>query len=312
MSTISRDSGHFSFPPSSPAKLPLLTEEYVNLKEKTYTNGGVSRYQTASFFESAEKVPDDERGHGGAFGVASYNIVPVKTHCGQTQYILPEQLSQMGNGAAVSAKFCDYFACETGNNNVDYCNDLHISDANDSSNIGYTKIEQLPSDIGYTKIEQLPSDIGFTQMEQLPLDIGCRKTEPLPAMVNQRSKLSSVITSTDHKDDDSDLLLCFDRQLGEFDSVDRHSAPAFSRHDDLLVTSNQDQSSADGSRATTEPLITVTDNYPLCVAEENVPLHSEQGINSVDSKVSESIILVSDDRSCDNGYLPHNRLFGID
>lgn len=290
MSTISRDSGHFSFPPSSPAKLPLLAEEYVNLKvvkEKTYTNGDVNRYHTqAADFCSTENVPDDECGHGSGLCVTSYKIAPANTECSQTQYILPEQLSQMGNGA-VSAKFFNYCACETGNNNVDYCNDLHISNANDSSDIGYTKIEQLPSDIGYTKIEQLP------------------------AIVNQGSKLSSDASSADQKDEDSNLLLCFDHQLGEFGF---YSVPAFGHRDELLETSNEDQALADGIHAMTEPS-TVDDNYPHSVAnvvEESVPLYSKQGINSADSKVSESIILGSEDHSSDNGYLPHNRLFGID
>lgn len=284
MSTGSHDSGHYSFPPSSPAMLPLLLEINDKLKDQMDTNRGRNCYQQKNF-TGIETIEDDDGSDSSALDITSYRIVPnvdvdVKPQAHPTQYILPEEINWM-KGGNTPENIGNCLASDTKDGKVDYCNDFHFPIASGFSDIGYTKIEQIP-----------------TTAVSIP-----------------RNQPESCRSTTDSRNEDPTLLVCFDHQPGELDSNSTQSVPPVSHLDELLATLSEGQSLTDDILVGTEALA-VNDSCPISAAkttEEEFPSHSKQGLSGVNLNFLDPVIQDTGFYpGNNNGYLPHNLLLSID
>lgn len=306
VSTGSHDSGHYSFPPSSPAMLPLLLEGNDKLKDHMDVKRGRNCYQPTNF-TGVETIEDDEGSDGSALDITTYKIVPnvgidVKPQANQTQYVLPEEINWM-EGGTMAVNVGDCLASDTKDGKVDYCNDFHFPNASDFSDIGYTKIEQIP-----TTVVSIPSngfsDIGYTKIEQIPTTVAS-----IPS-----NQPESCRNATDSRNEDSNLLFCFDHQPGELDSSSTQSVPLVNHLDELLATLSEGQSLTDDILVSTEALA-VNDSCPISAtetSEEELPLYSKQALGGAELNFLNPIIQGTGFHSGNNGYLPHNLLLSID
>lgn len=284
VSTGSHDSGHYSFPPSSPAMLPLLLEINDKLKDQMDIKRGRNCYQQKNF-TGIETIEDDEGSDSSALDITTYRIVPnvdvdvKKSQANPTQYILPEEMNWMeGGNMPVNVDNC--LASDTKDGNVDYCNDFHFPIASGFSDIGYTKIEQIP-----TTAVSIPRN----QPEL------CRST-------------------TDSRIEDPTLLVCFDHQPGELDSNSAQSVPLVSHLDELLATLSEGQSLTDDILVGTEASA-VNDSCPISApktTEEEFPSPSKQALSGVNLNFLDPVIQGNGFYAGNNGYLPHNLLLSID